>query len=59
MLYYLWYWLGYDMEDKKEVIENYDIVIKKDDVVYLRKQFNKELAYQDVVKELKKVLKPI
>lgn len=60
MLYYLWYWLGYEMDcELKRIDEGYEVIIKKDDHIYLRKQFDKNFAYQDVVNELKKILKPI
>ena len=66
MLYYLWYWLGYEMDEDNELIkkedeehEKYIIEIKKDAEIYFKKEFDKKYAYKDVVEELRQYLKPI
>lgn len=66
MLYYLWYWLGYEMDEDNEIMrrdaeeeEKFIVEIKKDAEIYMRREFDKKYAYKDVVDELRKILKPI
>lgn len=53
MLYYLWYWLGYIIEEKKE----YELYEEPKSEIVIHSHIENVITYKNVVDELKTKIK--